>query len=200
MRIDTQCHIFPKEYGDFFVAHSKFPKAWERDGKFFFDFDGAQMLVMDENVYKAGTLLSSMDDAGISLSLISCNILDPGLLPIQYVQEGCRIANAAVLREVRNNPDRFAGIAFLPWNMPEEAMKELTWAHDNGFKGVMLFSHNGGVHTDDMRLEPVYAECERLGMPIVIHPGIPLWYEHIGVWGMVASVSFVSTPGLRLYE
>ena len=167
-------------------------------GKYLFDFNGNQFLAMADEEYDPTTILASMDRAQIDLSLISCTLPDPGLLPVEFAAEAAQVANNEMAELICRHPDRFAGIAFLPWNVPDAALQELDRVMGMGFKSVMLFSHNGGVHTDDPSLLPVYERLEQLGLPVTIHPTIPLWSDSIGAYGMVATVSFVIDTAFAL--
>lgn len=198
MRVDIQCHVFPKAYAELLLKHGKNFKAIRVPDKFLFDFNGNQFLAMTDAEYDPKNVLASMDRAKIDLSLISCTIPDPGLLPAEFAAEASRVANDEIAELICRNPDRFAGIAFLPWNTPDSALGELERITRMGFKSVMLFSHNGGIHVDDPSLLPVYERLEQLGLPITIHPTIPVWSDGIGAYGMVATVSFVIDTAFAL--
>ena len=79
VRVDVQCHAFPKAYADFLLKHGKDFKAMRVPGKYLFDFNGNQFLAMADEEYDPATILASMDRARIDLSLISCTLPDPGL-------------------------------------------------------------------------------------------------------------------------
>lgn len=198
MRVDVQCHAFPRAYADLLLKHGKDFKAIRVPDKYLFDFSGNQFLAMADAEYNPAAILASMDRAKIDLALISCTIPDPGLLPAEFAVEASQVANDEIAELICHYPDRFAGIAFLPWNVPDAALLELDRIVEMGFKSVMLFSHNGGVHADDPSLLPVYERLEQLGLPITIHPTIPLWSDSIGAYGMVATVSFVIDTGFAL--
>lgn len=198
MKVDVQCHVFPKAYGEFFVEHAEYPKSMRVENRFVFDFDGYQTLVMADPVYDPKAVLAAMDKAKIDLSLITCNVPDPGMLPDEYAVEAAKLANDEVAEIIAANPDRFAGIAFLPWTVPVEAMKELDRIEEMGFKSVMLFSHNGEMQVDDPLMLPVYKKIEEMQIPVTIHPSIPLWSHAMGAYGMVAGVGLPMDTSLAL--
>ncbi len=198
MLIDVQCHVFPRAYGDYVARCAEAFKAVRTPDRYLFDFSGNQFLAMPDADYDPNTVLSAMDRAGIDLSLISCNIPDPGLLPPECAEEGVRIANDEVAELVARHPGRFAGIAFLPWNVPDAARRELERVRAMGFRSVMLFSHNGGVFADDPSLEGLYARIEELELPVTIHPSIPVWSGAIGAYGLVSAAGFVIDTGFAL--
>lgn len=198
MRVDVQCHVFPKAYAELLLKYGTDFKAMRAPDKYLFDFKGNQFLAMADAEYDPASVLAAMDRAKIDLSLISCTIPDPGLLPAEFAAEAARVANDEIAELICRYPDRFSGIAFLPWNVPDAALPELERIAEMGFKSVMLFSHNGGVHADDPSLLPVYKRLEELELPVTIHPTIPLWSSSIGAYGLVATASFVIDTGFAL--
>ena len=123
MRVDVQCHAFPKAYADFLLKHGEDFKARRVPDKYLFDFNGNQFLAMADAEYAPETILASMDRAKIDFALISCTIPDPGLLPAEFAAEAAQIANNEMAELICRHPDRFAGIAFLPWNNPDSALQ-----------------------------------------------------------------------------
>ncbi len=198
MKVDVQVHVFPKAYGEFFVEHATSPKSMRVENRFIFDFDGYQTLVMADPVYDPKAVIAAMDKAKVDLSLITCNVPDPGMLSDEYAAAAARLANDEVAELIKSYPDRFAGIAFLPWTVPVEALQELERIYAMGFKSVMLFSHNGPMQVDDKALLPIYKKIEQLQIPITIHPSIPLWSHAMGDYGMVSAVGLPMDTSLAL--
>jgi aminocarboxymuconate-semialdehyde decarboxylase len=89
---------------------------------------------------------------------------EPGLLV-------SRVQNDAIAARVRAMPDRFLGLATLPMQAPELAAEELGRAMaEGGLSGAMIGSNTNGRNLDDPALDPLWAEAERLGAFILIHP------------------------------
>jgi aminocarboxymuconate-semialdehyde decarboxylase len=89
---------------------------------------------------------------------------EPGLL-------ASRVQNDAIAARVRAMPDRFLGLATLPMQAPELAAEELGRAMtEGGLSGAMIGSNTNGRNLDDPALDPLWAEAERLGAFILIHP------------------------------
>jgi predicted TIM-barrel fold metal-dependent hydrolase len=90
--------------------------------------------------------------------------------------DGARLINDYIADLTQRHPDRFAGLASLPWQLPHEAIREMDRAADQlGLRGVVLYSHVRGRPVDDPAFEPVYAHAEAKGLPIVFHPTVPSW-------------------------
>jgi len=85
--------------------------------------------------------------------------------------ELARFHNDQLSEMVKKYPDRFAAMATLPLQVPDEALKELTRATKTlGLRGVEIGSHVGKRELGDEVFWPIYKALEDLDMPIFIHP------------------------------
>lgn len=79
--------------------------------------------------------------------------------------------NDAIAGMVEAYPDRFVGCATVPLQDPESAAAELNrCVRDLGFRAVEIGTNVAGLRLDSPGLAPFYAEAERLGTPIIVHP------------------------------
>ena len=137
-----------------------------------------------------------MDEAGVDMALLSTNIPPPCMLAPELGNKGAQAINDAIAELVDAHPHRFAGLACLPWQNPDEAITEIDRVKGLGFRGIMLYSHIGGKPVDAPHFEPVYTHAETLRMPIVMHPTVPTWgeaikdYWMIGMMGLQVDNSF----------
>ena len=85
--------------------------------------------------------------------------------------ELARFHNDQLSEMVKKNPDKFAAMATLPLQVPDEALKELARATKTlGLRGVEIGSHVGKRELGDEVFWPIYKALEDLDMPIFIHP------------------------------
>ena len=85
--------------------------------------------------------------------------------------ELARFQNDGLSEMVKKRPDRFAAMATLPLQVPDEALKELERAIQTlGLRGVEIGSHVGKRELGDEAFWPVYKVLEELNVPIFIHP------------------------------
>ncbi|KAK6076896.1 2-amino-3-carboxymuconate-6-semialdehyde decarboxylase [Seiridium cupressi] len=113
--------------------------------------------------------------------------MDAGQVTMQVISHGpgdlspakCRECNDQLAEAVRSHPDRFAGFAELAMDEPQEAAKELrrTCSGENGgikFVGALVDSHTeSGLYYDGPEFDVLWAEAEKLDVPIYIHPTWP---------------------------
>jgi aminocarboxymuconate-semialdehyde decarboxylase len=82
------------------------------------------------------------------------------------------IQNDEIARLVKEHPDRFAGIATLPMQAPQQAADELRRAMTKlGLHGAMIGSNVEGKNLDDPSFEPLWATAAELDAWMMIHPG-----------------------------
>ena len=176
MLIDCQNHVFPREYVEVLGRNPHPPRAAETgDGGFAIRFETQEFRVTHA-MYDPATKLRDMDRCGIDVALLSVNMPGPCMLADDLAVGGARLINDHIADLTRRYPDRFAGLASLPWQLPDEAIREMDRATDQlGARGVVLYSHVGGRPVDAALFEPVYAHAAAKGLPIVFHPTVPNW-------------------------
>ena len=82
-----------------------------------------------------------------------------------------RIQNEGIAKLVKQQPDRFLGLATLPMQAPEQAATELRHAvRTLGISGAMIGSNIEGRNLDDPAFEPVWAAAAEVGAFMLIHP------------------------------
>ncbi len=79
--------------------------------------------------------------------------------------------NDAASAAHRKHPQRFLGLAMVPMQAPELALRELERAARlPGMRGLYLATNVNGQELDEKAFWDVYAKCEELGWPIFLHP------------------------------
>ena len=115
--------------------------------------------------------LSEMDEAGITVHVLSASGPGAYLLAGAEGVAFARDINDVLAKAVSTHPDRFAGFAHLPMNSPQAAADELERsARDLGFCGALINGVTEGRFLDDPRFEPILARAEALDVPIYLAP------------------------------
>lgn len=117
--------------------------------------------------------LALMDRMGIDLQLLSPY---PMLYfydqPARSAVAFCRLHNDEMAALVRRFPDRLRGLATLPMQAPAEARDELRRAVEElGLVGACIGRSFAGRELSDEAYRPLWRTFERLGVPVVVHPG-----------------------------
>ncbi|WP_461214810.1 amidohydrolase family protein [Lacticaseibacillus sp. GG6-2] len=114
-----------------------------------------------------------MDANGIDMQVISDAGNSAQVLPDQYAVDGARAQNETLAENISQYPDRFAGLATLPANVPDKAAEELDRAVTKlGMKGAIISGTVDGQFLDDPKFEAIFAQADKLHTTLYLHPGI----------------------------
>jgi uncharacterized protein len=118
--------------------------------------------------------LKSMDDAGITMQVLSSSGPGPDIVPGPDGIAMAREMNDHLAKVIAGHPDRFAGFATLPTQSPDACAPELARAvKDLGFVGAMVYGTTEGRFLDHPSYDGLLAAAVELDVPIYIHPHIP---------------------------
>ncbi|MDH3500779.1 MAG: amidohydrolase [Acidimicrobiia bacterium] len=117
------------------------------------------------------TRLEDMDRMGVDIQAVAVS-------PYQYYYwaepgigaRAARMINDELAEATSAYPARFAPLATVPLQDTEATIAEMRHAaNDLGFGGMEIAAHVEGEEVSSDRLQPVWAEAERLGMLVMIH-------------------------------
>jgi uncharacterized protein len=118
--------------------------------------------------------LQSMDEAGITMQVLSNTGPGPDLVPGPDGVAMSRELNDHLAAAVARHPDRFAGFAMLPMQAPDAAAAELArTVKDLGFLGALINGTTDGRFLDHPSYDGLLAAAVELDVPIYIHPHLP---------------------------
>jgi uncharacterized protein len=115
--------------------------------------------------------LKSMDEAGITLQVLSNTGPGPDLVPGADGVTMARRMNDYLAEAVARHPDRFAGFAVLPMQSPDACAAELVRAvKELHFPGVLINGTTEGRFLDHPSYDGFLAAAVELDVPVYIHP------------------------------
>lgn len=123
--------------------------------------------------------LAEMDSAGVATSVLSMSA-PVWFGDVAQARELARATNEYMRDLMLAHPGRFASFACLPMPDVEGSILEARDAVAKGALGIGLMSNYQDVYLGDPKFAPLFAELERLGKPVYIHPttasccGVPL--------------------------
>lgn len=171
--IDTHAHWFPADY----------VKLIERDGPrngatLERSPDGYTVFVTDKmrQVFNPPMIeldlrLAAMDRAGVDVHALSLTSPMVYWAPGEFSLVLSQAYNDSASQAHQKHPGRFVGMAMLPMQTPELALKELERAARlPGMRGIYVATNVNGTELDDKAFWPIYAKCEEIGWPVFLHP------------------------------
>ena len=195
MRIDCQSHVFPVAYAQVLARQPHPPQATLRTDGCLISNGGLQDFDLKWETYSPARKLRDMDAARVDISVISVNMPGPENLVAELAMEGARVCNDALAELVQAHPDRFVGLATLPWQDVPAAATELERAVTRlRLRGVMFYAHIEGEPVDHAQYDPLFERIAALGVPLVIHPTVPRWGAEI------ADFSMIPMAGLMVHQ
>jgi uncharacterized protein len=118
--------------------------------------------------------LKSMDEAGITMQVLSNSGPGPDLVPGPDGVAIARELNDHLATAIARHPDRFAGFATLPMQDPDATAAELVrTVKELGFIGANVNGTTADRFLDHPSYEGLLAAAVELDVPIYIHPHLP---------------------------
>jgi predicted TIM-barrel fold metal-dependent hydrolase len=115
--------------------------------------------------------LKAMDEAGITLQILSNTGPGPDLVPGADGVAMAREMNDHLAEACARHPDRFMGFAVLPLQSPGSCADELRrCVKELGFPGALINGTTEGRFLDDPSYDDILAAAVELDVPIYIHP------------------------------
>lgn len=196
-RIDCQSHLFSEEFLKILEKRKESPYV-VREGKDRFVIVGDWKRRIMPKHTDVSAKLADMDRTGIAMAGISIN--DPG--PELFGKDSPAMAvllNDFIADTVQRNPERFFGLATLPFNSPESMMKEFDRITAKpGMKGILLYSNLDGHFPDEEPYRPLFAEAERRGVPILLHPALPMTFQAVNGYEMAPMLGLMFDTTIAL--
>lgn len=183
LRIDSHTHILPKKlpdwsgkfgYGDFiYLQHHKTGYAKMMRGNQFFR-------EIRDNCWDPEVRIEEYTQFKTQVQVI-CTI------PVMFGYwakplDGLDIArflNDHIVKVIDKYPQNYIGLGTLPMQDTSLALKELERCKKIGLKGIQIGSNINNENLNEGRFFPIFQECEKLGMALLIHPWEMMGEKHM---------------------
>lgn len=196
-RIDSQSHLFSEEFLALLEKRKTSPYVYRKGEDRYVVVGGWHRRLMPKHTDPEAKI-ADMDKAGIEMTALSIN--DPG--PELFGKDSTAMAvmlNDFIAATVSRYPKRFFGLATLPFHSPDAMLAEFERAVGKlGMKGVLLYSNLDGKFPDEPAFRPLYAEAEKRGIPILLHPALPMTYDAVADYQMVPMLGLMFDTTIAL--
>ena len=108
----------------------------------------------------------------------------------------CRSVTDALAKFAAAVPDKFGFFAPLPYPDIDGALEHMAYALDTlKADGLILLSQQNGIYVGDKRGEPLWAEMDRRGAVVFVHPARPAFIDDFSskIWGSIIEYPFETT-------
>ena len=201
--IDVHTHILSHEFLDLLNEHGGpvYEVKVDKSGGPAIHHGGAPFMTLTSGMFDPEERIRAMDQAGVDvgiLSLTSPNVYWGGR---EVSNRAARLMNDYIAGVRRAYPNRIRGLASIPWQYPDGAIRELDRACDElGYVGVMVLANIDEVPLTDPRFAPVWEAIDRRGLPVLVHPTSPPGIDNMDMirFNLVASVGFMIDTSLAI--
>jgi aminocarboxymuconate-semialdehyde decarboxylase len=161
MRLDVHAHYFSKEYLALLERLGTDPQTLE---------PGHRLLHPTREADFAERF-AAMDKAHVDKQILSVSGVAPFSLDEKAAVEGARFANDLYAEVAAQTPARFAAFGVLPMPHLKAALTELARCLDElDMWGVTMTTSILGTSMADPAFDPIYAELDKRGAVLFIHP------------------------------
>ena len=174
LKIDCHTHILPRKlpnwaekfgYGDFIYLqhHRKGYAKMMRGNQFFRE--------IRENCWNPKIRIDEYEQLNTKVQVV-CTI--PVMFSYWAKPMDClslsKFLNDHIASTIEKYPKHYLGLATLPMQDTELAIKELERAKKNGLLGIQMGSNVNSENLNEPRFFPIFQACEQLGMAVLVHP------------------------------
>ncbi|MBT3904805.1 MAG: amidohydrolase [Rhodospirillaceae bacterium] len=173
--IDIHTHMFGNGWLGMLKKHGGpvyDTKVLSDDRDYLFEH-GAPACALEVGAFDYDARIKDMDTNKIDVSIVSLTSPNVFWGGEDVSAETARVTNDEMAEGQRAYPDRIRWLASIPWEYPEKALAELDRSVANGAVGVMVTGHINDKHLIDPLFEPIWAEIDRRGLPVLLHPTAP---------------------------
>ena len=172
--IDVHTHVVPAEFPRYAGRHAgvRWPSAAAADACH-------RHVLFEGQVFRTVSHQSwdtAVREADLQQRRLAHQVLSPMPELLSYWLDGedaaalCRFLNETIAAMVERAPARFTGLAAVPLQDVDLAIRELDRAlHETGLSGVEIGSNVNGVPIGDPRFLPFFEAAETWGAPIFVH-------------------------------
>ena len=158
--IDSFCHLMPLKYAELAMT--------EAPGKSHMFVRALKMKAMSDMEYRKDIIEHYPGYMQIP------NIVSPpveALVDANKSPEIAAVGNDEIMKIVNTYPNLYKGfIGGIPSNNIRASIDEIRRCKDMGAKGIQIYTHINGSSIDSEEFWPIYEECNKQCMPILIHP------------------------------
>jgi len=199
--IDVHSHYMPMALLRALERRHAAPRVIQREGRPFIEYGPGSAVALTPVFYEPRLILERMDESGIDHAVLSVTMPGVDWLDLDQAEEVADAANGETAAIVAANPDRLSGLATVPLQAPDAAVRVLKRAVGMGLKGAMIYSNVAGEHLDDPERRRFFAAAAELDVPVMLHPAYPLCAPTMMSHGLIEIAAFLfdtTAAALRL--
>jgi aminocarboxymuconate-semialdehyde decarboxylase len=193
--IDVHTHMLTLDFLDLMrrASDGKYEIKKTRAGQDTIYHDGAPFMTLFSGMWDYEERIKAMDDARVDLAIVSLTSPNVYWGDRTTSLKAAQMVNDSMAAQRDARPGRIGWLCSLPWQFADDAKAELARCVGKGAVGVMVLANIDGHDLTDPGFAPVWAEIDRLALPVLVHPTAPQGVRdlHMHEFGLVPPVGFM---------
>jgi predicted TIM-barrel fold metal-dependent hydrolase len=176
MRIDVHTHFQSLGFIKHLLGRSGLPKSIRDGGTYVIQCAAGLSMPALPKIIDMEKKLRDMEDMKIDVAALSHGIpFGPDVLGGREADEWAMRINDDLARIVAEHPGKFVALGSLGFGDPQRSIAEVDrCARQLGFSGFQVFSNISNRFLDSPEFLAVLQHIAKLGLPVHLHPAIPL--------------------------
>jgi predicted TIM-barrel fold metal-dependent hydrolase len=176
MRIDVHTHFQSLDFVKHLMSRSNLPKTFLDGGTYVIQCAAGLNIPAFPDRIDIEKKLRDMEDMKIDVAVLSHGIpFGPDVLGGGEADEWAKRINDNLAEIIDRYPGKFVGFGGIGFGDCEQSIAEVDRCIKKlGFKGIQVFSNVSNKLLDSSEFAPVLKHVGMLGVPIHLHPAIPL--------------------------
>ncbi len=198
MRIDIHTHFLCLDFVKHLLGRSALPKTVLEGGTYVVECGPGLRLPTVPKIVEMDVKLRDMEEMQVEISVLSHGIPGPDVLGGREADEWAMRINDHLAGIIEKYPDKFVGLGNLGFGDPDRSIAEANRCiHELGFKGFQLFSNINHKVLDSPEFMPVYKHIASLGVPMNMHPTVPLNLIGMDTSALIVPFAFLYDTSLN---
>lgn len=199
MRIDIHTHFMSIDFVKHLQGRSTLPRTILDGGHYIVECAPNFNLLMVSRILDMEEKLRDMEKMGIDTAILSHGIPGPDICGGREADDWAMRINDELALIIRQFPGKFLGWGCLGFGDTQRTIAEVDRCIDElGFKGIQILSHIRDRLLDDPEFRPVLKHIGLRGVPINLHPTVPLHPEGIDSPGLMLPLGFLYDSSLNV--
>ena len=176
MRIDVHTHFQCLDFVKHLQGRSALPKSLLDGGTYIIQCAAGLTVPALPRILDMEEKLRDMEDMKTDIAVLSHGIpFGPDVLDTEEADEWAKRINDNLAEIIDRYPGKFVGFGSIGFGSCQRSIAEVDRCINNlGFKGMQVFSNISNTLLDSSEFVPVLKHIGMLGVPIHLHPAIPL--------------------------
>ena len=176
MRIDVHTHFQCLEFVKHLQGRSMLPKSLLDGGNYIIQCAAGLTVPAIPKVIDMEEKLRDMEEMKIDVAVLSHGIpFGPDVLDGQEADDWAKRINDNLAEIIDRYPGKFVGFGSIGFGDCQQSIAEVDHCIKKlGFKGIQVFSNVSNKLLDSAEFAPILKHIGMLGVPMHLHPAIPL--------------------------